>query len=92
VQQGIALISFATGVVVFSLPVFLFLAGTLMPSFVAETAFAFLGYAVMRRLTPLKRELDYLRTLGTSKEAAKETPVLGLVASPTPTGSGRSRR
>jgi ATP-binding cassette, subfamily B, bacterial len=78
VQQVVSLISFAAGVIIFSIPVFLFLTTSLIPAFVAETGFAFLGYSVMRGLTPLKRELDYLRTLGTSKEAAKETQVLGL--------------
>src|SRR5262249_47228035 len=43
-----------------------------------ETRFAFLGYSLAHSLTPLRRELDYIRVLGTSKETAKETVLFGL--------------
>jgi ATP-binding cassette subfamily B protein len=78
VQQSVALISLAAGVILFSLPVFLLLLVSLVPAFVAETRFAFLGYSLAHSLTPLRRELDYIRMLGTSKEAAKETQVFAL--------------
>jgi ATP-binding cassette subfamily B protein len=39
---------------------------------------AFLGYSLAYSLTPIRRELDYLRTLATSKEAAKEVKIFGL--------------
>ena len=51
---------------------------SLIPAFVGETHFAFLGYSLAHRLTPLRRELDYIRTLGTSKESAKETQLFAL--------------
>ena len=44
----------------------LLLVVSLIPAFVGETHFAFLGYSLAHRLTPLRRELDYIRTLGTS--------------------------
>jgi len=78
VQQTVALISFSIGVIFFSVPVFLLLIVSLIPAFVGETHFAFLGYSLAHRLTPLRRELDYIRTLGTSKESAKETQLFAL--------------
>ena len=48
------------------------------PSFVAETHFAFLGYAKNFRQTPVKRIMDYLRMVGGSKEAAKELKLFNL--------------
>src|SRR5207248_2149007 len=35
-------------------------------------------YSLAYSLTPLRRELDYLRTLGTSRESAKELKIFGL--------------
>jgi ATP-binding cassette subfamily B protein len=78
VQQAVALVSFSLGVMYFSIPVFLLLTLSLIPAFVGETHFAFLGYSLAHRLTPLRRELDYVRTLGTSKESAKETQLFAL--------------
>ena len=43
-----------------------------------ETHFAFLGYAKNFRQTPARRQLDYLRILGGSKEAAKELKLFRL--------------
>ena len=50
----------------------------MVPSFLGESYFAFLGYSLAFRLTPLQRELDYLRVLGTSRESAKELKIFGL--------------
>jgi ATP-binding cassette, subfamily B, bacterial len=49
-----------------------------VPSFIGETHFAFLGYAKNFRQTPAKREMDYLRQVGGSKEAAKELKLFNL--------------
>jgi len=49
-----------------------------VPAFLGESHFAFLGYSQNFRQTPVKRELDYLRTLGASKAAAKELKLFGL--------------
>ena len=43
-----------------------------------ESHFAFLGYAKNFRQTPVRRQLDYLRLVGGSKEAAKELKLFGL--------------
>jgi ATP-binding cassette subfamily B protein len=54
------------------------LALAVVPSFLGETHFAFLGYAKNFRQTPAKREMDYLRQVGGSKEAAKELKLFNL--------------
>ena len=49
-----------------------------VPAFLGESHFAFLGYAKNFRQTPIRRQLDYLRILGGSREAAKELKLFNL--------------
>src|ERR1700728_3669102 len=49
-----------------------------VPAFLGETHFAFLGYSLCFRQTTARRHMDYLRTLGGSKESAKELKLFGL--------------
>jgi len=49
-----------------------------VPAFLGESHFAFIGYAQNIRQTPVRRQLDYLRVLGASKESAKELRLFGL--------------
>src|SRR5438552_2751878 len=56
----------------------LLLVAGVLPAFLGESHFAFLGYAKNFRQTPIRRQLDYLRVLGGSKEAAKELKLFGL--------------
>src|ERR1700727_2802441 len=56
----------------------LLLALGVLPSFLGETHYAFLGYAKNFRQTPAKRQMDYLRQVGGSKEAAKELKLFNL--------------
>ena len=56
----------------------LLLVAGVIPAFLGESHFAFLGYAKNFRQTPVRRQLDYLRILGGSKEAAKELKLFGL--------------
>jgi ATP-binding cassette subfamily B protein len=77
-QQVITLVSLAAGVVYYSPVLFLVLVICVVPAFIGESHFAFLGYSLAFSLTPLRRELDYLRDLGTRKESAKELKVFGL--------------
>ena len=56
----------------------LLLVAGILPAFFGESHFAFLGYARNFRQTPIRRELDYLRILGGSREAAKELKLFGL--------------
>jgi ATP-binding cassette subfamily B protein len=77
-QQTITLVSLSVGVILYSPVLFLILVLCVVPAFVGESHFAFLGYSLAFSLTPLRRQLDYLRVLGTSKESAKELKVFGL--------------
>jgi ATP-binding cassette subfamily B protein len=49
-----------------------------VPAFLGESHFAFIGYAQNIRQTPARRQMDYLRVLGASKESAKELRLFGL--------------
>jgi ATP-binding cassette subfamily B protein len=71
-------LSLSAFIVVFSPWLMLLLIAGLLPAFLGESHFAFLGYAKNFRQTPVKRQLDYLRQLGGSKEAAKELKLFGL--------------
>ncbi|MCU1260958.1 MAG: putative multidrug export ATP-binding/permease protein [Bryobacterales bacterium] len=77
-QQAITLISLAAGVFYFSPWLLLLLFVCTVPAFLGESHFAFLGYSLAHRLTPDRRQLDYLRVLGASKEGAKEVKIFGL--------------
>src|ERR1700733_4577231 len=76
--QSITLISLSIGVVYYSPWVFLLLVVCIIPALMGESHFAFLGYSLAHEITPVRRELDYLRILGTSKENAKEVKLFGL--------------
>jgi ATP-binding cassette, subfamily B, bacterial len=58
----------------------LLLALGVLPTFLGETHFAFLGYAKNFRQTPAKREMDYLRQVAGSREGAKELKLYNLSA------------
>jgi ATP-binding cassette subfamily B protein len=78
VQQVVSTVTLAAGICVISPWIMLALIVCVVPEFLAETKFAFLGYSLSVRQTPARRELDYLRILGTSKESAKELKLFGL--------------
>jgi ATP-binding cassette subfamily B protein len=78
IQQVITTITLSISIIVFSPWLLLLLIVGVIPAFVGETHFAFLGYAKNFRQTPIRRQLDYLRVLGGSKEAAKELKLFGL--------------
>jgi ATP-binding cassette subfamily B protein len=78
VQQAVTLVSLSAGVILFSPWLFVALVACIAPAFLGESHFAFLGYSLAHSLTPVRRELDYLRVLATSKESAKEVKIFGL--------------
>jgi ATP-binding cassette subfamily B protein len=78
VQQVITTASLSITILFFSPWLLLLLLAGIVPAFLGECHFAFLGYAKNLRQTPLRREMDYLRVLGGSKEAAKELKLFGL--------------
>jgi ATP-binding cassette, subfamily B, bacterial len=76
--QSITLISLSAAIVFYYPWLFLLLVICVVPAFLGESHFAFLGYALAHEITPVRRELDYLRIIGTSKENAKEVKLFGL--------------
>ncbi len=78
VQQVITTITLSVSIIYFSPWLLLLLVAGVLPAFLGESHFAFLGYAKNFRQTPVRRQLDYLRVLGGSKEAAKELKLFGL--------------
>jgi ATP-binding cassette subfamily B protein len=78
VQQIVTTLSLSISIVLFSPWLLLLLIAGVLPAFLGESHFAFLGYAKNFRQTPTRRQLDYLRQLGGSREAAKELKLFGL--------------
>src|ERR1051325_1464457 len=78
IQQIITAASLSVSILLFSPWLLLLLVVGILPAFFGESHFAFLGYARNFRQTPIRRELDYLRVLGGSREAAKELKLFGL--------------
>jgi len=77
-QQAITVATFSAGILLFSPWLLLLLIVCLVPAFLGESHFAFLGYSQNFRQTPVRRQMDYLRVLGASKESAKELKLFGL--------------
>jgi ATP-binding cassette subfamily B protein len=78
IQQSVTTITLSLRILLFSPWVLLLLIAGVLPAFIGESHFAFLGYEKNFRQTPLNRQMDYLRQLGGSKEAAKELKLFGL--------------
>ncbi|HTZ97312.1 MAG TPA: ABC transporter ATP-binding protein [Terriglobales bacterium] len=77
-QQAISAILMSVSIMVYSPWLMLLLVAGVIPALLGESHFAFLGYAKNFRQTPIRRQLDYLRQLGGSKEAAKELKLFNL--------------
>ncbi len=78
VQLVITTLTLSITIIIYSPWLMLLLVGGVVPAFLGESHFAFLGYAKNFRQTPVRRQLDYLRVVGGSKEAAKELKLFGL--------------
>jgi ATP-binding cassette, subfamily B, bacterial len=78
IQLVITTITLSVTIIVYSPWLMLLLIAGVLPAFLGESHFAFLGYAKNFRQTPIRRQLDYLRQVGGSKEAAKELKLFGL--------------
>ena len=77
-QQIITTAAF-TGILMYHSPwLVLLLTIGVLPSFLGETHYAFLGYAKNFRQTPAKRQMDYLRQVAGSREGAKELKLFNL--------------
>ncbi len=78
VQDLITMAFLAAGLILFNPWLIALLFITILPSFIGESYFNDQTYALSRRQTPERRELDYLRFLGASDETAKEVKIFGL--------------
>ncbi|HET7216253.1 MAG TPA: ABC transporter ATP-binding protein [Terriglobia bacterium] len=77
-QQFVTAVTFSVSICLFSPWILLLLVIGVLPAFIGESHFAFLGYSLRFRQTPARRQIDYLRVLGASKESAKELKLFGL--------------
>jgi|HubBroStandDraft_2_1064218.scaffolds.fasta_scaffold00802_12 ATP-binding cassette subfamily B protein len=80
VQEVIMTASLAASIFFYSPWILLALIVCVVPAFLGETHFAFLGYSLNFNQTTAKREMEYLRILGGSKEGAKELKLFGLAS------------
>jgi ATP-binding cassette, subfamily B, bacterial len=78
VQDLITMGFLAAGLILFNPWLIALLFITILPSFIGESYFNDQTYALNRRQTPERRELDYLRYLGASDETAKEVKIFDL--------------
>ena len=78
IQDLIGAISLAVGIIFYSPWLLFFLIACVVPAFLGETHFAFLGYSLNFEQTPARRQMDYLRVLSGSRESAKELKLFGL--------------
>ena len=77
--QQVVTTAIFTGILMYHSPwLVLLLTLGVLPSFVGETHYAFLGYAKNFRQTPAKRQMDYLRQAAGSREGAKELKLYNL--------------
>jgi ATP-binding cassette subfamily B protein len=77
-QDALTLVTLAGALVAYNPWLLLLLAFAVIPSFLGETHFAALGYSLLFRWTPERRQLDYLRYVGASDKTAKEVQMFGL--------------
>jgi ATP-binding cassette subfamily B protein len=77
-QQVVTTATYIVGIAIYAPWLLLVLVVSIVPAFAGESHFAFLNYALKFRQTPERRQLDYLRILGASKESAKELKLFGL--------------
>ena len=77
-QDALTLVTLAGALIAYNPWLLLLLAIAVIPSFLGETHFASLGYSLLFRWTPERRQLDYLRYVGASDKTAKEVQMFGL--------------
>jgi ATP-binding cassette, subfamily B, bacterial len=78
VQEVITTVSLAVSILFFSPWILFLLFVCVIPAFLGETHFAFLGYSLNFNQTTARRQMEYLRIIGGSKESAKELKLFGL--------------
>ncbi len=77
-EQFITTVTLAGSILFFSPWLLLILIVSVIPALLGESHYAFLNYSLNFRQATTRRQLDYLRLLGASKESAKELKLFGL--------------
>ncbi len=77
-QDLITMAFLAAGLLAFNPWLIILLLVAIIPAFLGEAYFNDKTYALSRRQTPERRELDYVRFLGASDETAKEVKIFNL--------------
>ena len=77
-QDSVTLISLASAILFYSPWLLVLLIVAIVPGFLGEVHFSTLEYSLLYRMTPERRQLDYLRFLSASDKTAKEVQVFGL--------------
>ena len=77
-QETITLISLAAGIAAFNPWLILLVIIAVIPAFLGESHFNERSYSLMHGWTAERRELDYIRLIGTGDESAKEVKIFGL--------------
>jgi ATP-binding cassette subfamily B protein len=77
-QDGITLLTLGGALIAYSPWMVVLLLVAVLPSFLGETHYAALGYSLLFRWTPERRQLDYLRLVGAWDKTAKEVQMFGL--------------
>jgi ATP-binding cassette subfamily B protein len=77
-QDALTVISLASGLALYAPWLIVLLCVALVPGFFGEKHFNALNYRLDYFRTPERRQLDYLRYLGSSTETAKEVKLFGL--------------
>ena len=77
-QDALTLVTFTLALAAQEPWLVLLLVVTVLPGFLGETHFSGATYALRFRRTSERRQLDYLRWVGATKETAKEVQLFGL--------------
>ena len=78
IQQAIGLISLSAAAAMLSPWLLVLVVTCMLPTFLAESHYAFANYSLSHELTPQRRELDYLRQLCTTSASIKEVKLFQL--------------
>ena len=77
-QSGLTLATLLGALVAFNPWLLALLTLAVLPSFLGETHYAGLSYSLLYQWTPERRQLDYLRYVGSTHSTAKEVKLFGL--------------
>ena len=77
-QDFVTLVSLASAILFYSPWLLLLLIVAIVPGFLGEVHFSTLEYSLLYRMTPERRQLDYLRFLSASDKTIKEVQAFGL--------------